>query len=61
MHLLDDSEALEDTVQILSDPAVIAALAEGLGEIERGETVTLAELRAELAAARPTPYGNDPR
>ncbi len=37
-----------------SDPAAIAALEEGLGEIERGETVTLAELRVELAAARPT-------
>jgi hypothetical protein len=28
-------------------------LEEGLAEIERGETITLAELREELAAARP--------
>ncbi|HEY0277853.1 MAG TPA: hypothetical protein VGC32_06255 [Solirubrobacterales bacterium] len=38
--------------EILSDSAAIAALEQGLGEIERGETVTLAEFRAELAAAR---------
>lgn len=51
---IDEYEALEETAEILSDPAAIAALEEGLGEIERGETVTLAELRKELAAARPT-------
>lgn len=51
---IDEYEALEETAEILSDPAAIAALEEGLGEIERGETVTLAELRQELAAARPT-------
>lgn len=51
---IDEYEALEETAEILSDPAAIAALDEGLGEIERGETVTLAELRGELAAMRPT-------
>jgi prevent-host-death family protein len=51
---IDEYEALEETAEILSDPAAIAALDEGLGEIERGETVTLAELREELAAMRPT-------
>jgi prevent-host-death family protein len=51
---IDEYEALEETAEILSDPATIAALDEGLGEIERGETVTLAELREELAAMRPT-------
>lgn len=51
---IDEYEALEETAEILSDPDAIAALEEGLGEIERGETVTLAELRKELAAARPT-------
>jgi antitoxin YefM len=50
---IDEYEALEETAEILSDPAAIAALDEGLGEIERGETVTLAELREELAAMRP--------
>lgn len=51
---IDEYEALEETAEILSDPAAIAALEQGLGEIERGETVTLAELRQELAASRPT-------
>jgi prevent-host-death family protein len=51
---IDEYEALEETAEILSDPAAIAALEEGLGEIERGETVSLAELRKELAAARPS-------
>jgi antitoxin YefM len=51
---IDEYEALEETAEILSDPDAIAALEEGLGEIERGETITLAELRKELAAARPT-------
>lgn len=51
---IDEYEALEETAEILSDPAAKAALEEGLGEIELGETVTLAELRQELGAARPT-------
>jgi antitoxin YefM len=50
---MDEYEALEETAEILSDPAAIAALEEGLGEIERGETVPLAQLREELVAARP--------
>jgi len=32
----------------------VAALEAGLAEIERGETITLAELRNELAERRPT-------
>jgi antitoxin YefM len=51
---IDEYEALEETAEILSDPAAITALDEGLGEIERGETVTLTGLREELAAMRPT-------
>jgi antitoxin YefM len=50
---IDEYEALEETAEILSDPAAIAVLEEGLGEIERGETVTLAELREEMAATGP--------
>src|SRR3979490_1520177 len=34
---IDEYEALEETAEILSDPAAIAALEEGLGELERGE------------------------
>jgi len=49
---VDEYEALEETAEILSDPQAMAALEEGLAEIERGETVTLAELRQELAERR---------
>ena len=46
---IDEYEALEETAEILSDPDAISALETGLGEIERGETVTFGELREELA------------
>ncbi len=51
---IGEYEALEETAEILSDPDTLAAIEEGLGEIERGETVTLEELRKELAERRPT-------
>jgi prevent-host-death family protein len=51
---IDEYEALEETAEILSDPDALSALEAGLGEIERGETITLAELRTELAEHRPT-------
>ncbi len=44
---------LEETAEIVADLAAMAALEEGLREIERGETITLAELREELAVGRP--------
>ncbi len=49
---IDEYEALEETAEILSDPDAIIALEAGLGEIAREETVTLAELRSELAERR---------
>lgn len=51
---IDEYEALEETAEVLSDPDALAALEQGLAEIERGETITLAELRSELAERRPT-------
>jgi prevent-host-death family protein len=50
---IDEYEALEETAEILSDPDALSALEAGLAEIERGETITLAELRSELAERRP--------
>jgi antitoxin YefM len=50
---IGEYEALEETAEVLSDPDALAALEEGLAEIARDETVTLAELRGELAARRP--------
>jgi prevent-host-death family protein len=49
---IDEYEALEETAEILSDPDALAALETGLAEIERGETVTFADLRSELAKRR---------
>jgi antitoxin YefM len=51
---IDEYEALEETAEILSDPDALSALEVGLGEIERGETITFADLRSELAESRPT-------
>jgi prevent-host-death family protein len=50
---IDEYEALEETAEVLSDADALAALETGLAEIERGETITLAELRSELADRRP--------
>ena len=51
---IDEYEALEETAEILSDSDALSALEAGLAEIERGETITLAEIRRELAELRPT-------
>jgi predicted transcriptional regulator len=42
----------QESAEVLSDPDALSALEEGLAEIERGETITLAELRSELAQRR---------
>jgi antitoxin YefM len=49
---IEEYESLEETVEILSDPEAMAALEEGLAELERGDTVSLEEVRRELAARR---------
>jgi prevent-host-death family protein len=49
---VDEYEALEETAELLSDPDALAALEAGLAELERGETVTLEDLRRELSERR---------
>ena len=49
---VDEYEALEETAEILSDAETMAAIEEGRREVERGETVTLDELRDELRSRR---------
>ena len=49
---IDEYEALEETAEILSDPAALEALEAGLGELARDETISLGELRKELADRR---------
>jgi prevent-host-death family protein len=51
---IDEYQALEETAEILSDPDALSALEAGLAEIQRGETVSLDELREELATRRPS-------
>ena len=51
---IDEYEALEETAEILSDSATLAAIEAGVTELARDETVTLAALRAELAERRAT-------
>ncbi len=51
---VDEYEALEETAEILSDAETMTAIEEGRREVERGETVTLDQLRQELRSRRPT-------
>lgn len=44
---------MDETAEIVSDSDALSALEAGLAEIERGETVTLAELRDDLTKRRP--------
>ena len=48
----EDCEGCRETNEILAEGGTVAALATGLGELERGEVVSLACLRRELDAAR---------
>lgn len=49
---IDEYEALEETAEILSDPDAITSIEAGLGELAGSETITLDELRSELAKDR---------
>jgi prevent-host-death family protein len=49
---IDEYQALEETAEILSDPDAIAAIEAGLADLNRGDTLTLDALRAELAERR---------
>jgi antitoxin YefM len=44
-----DLEALEDTVELLSDPSAMTAISQARDEIARGEFVTAEELRAKYS------------
>ncbi|HEX5593988.1 MAG TPA: type II toxin-antitoxin system Phd/YefM family antitoxin [Solirubrobacterales bacterium] len=49
---IEEYGALEETAEILSDPDTMAAIEQGLAEIERDETVPFDEVRKELAERR---------
>jgi antitoxin YefM len=49
---IDEYEALEETAEILSDSATLAAIEAGVAELAHDDTITLTALRAELAERR---------
>jgi antitoxin YefM len=49
---IDEYEALEETAEILSDSATLSAIEAGLADLARGDSVTLDELRQDLAQRR---------
>lgn len=46
---VDDLESLEETIEVLSDPQLVADIKEGREDFERGDYVTAIELLADLA------------
>jgi antitoxin YefM len=51
---IDEYEALEETAEILSDSVTLAQIETGLRELAQADSVTLEELRRELAERRAT-------
>lgn len=49
---IDEYEALEETAEILSDSATLSEIEAGLAELARGDSITLDELRHEIAQRR---------
>lgn len=49
---IGEYEALEETAEILSDTATLEAIEAGLEDLARDQTVTLEELRIEIARRR---------
>ena len=49
---IDEYEALEETAEILSDSGTLSAIEAGLADLAQGDSVTLDELRHELAERR---------
>ena len=48
----DEYEALEETAEILSDSVTLTQIENGLKELAQGDSVTLGDLRRELAERR---------
>ena len=45
---LEDLESLEETIEVMSDPELMAAIEEGNEQIARGEVYSLDDVTAEL-------------
>jgi antitoxin YefM len=49
---IDEYQALEETAEILSDPATLDAIEAGMSELARGDAIALDDLRRDLAQRR---------
>ena len=49
---IDEWESLQETLEILSDPAAVSAIVAAGDEVSRGEVFTTEEILADLAARR---------
>lgn len=49
---VDEYEALEESAEMLSDSATLAAIEAGLAKLARGDSVTLGDLRRDLGERR---------
>ncbi|HTX30116.1 MAG TPA: type II toxin-antitoxin system Phd/YefM family antitoxin [Solirubrobacteraceae bacterium] len=49
---IDEYQALEETAEILSDPATLDAIEGGMSELAQGDTIPLDDLRRDLAQRR---------
>jgi len=49
---IGEYQALEETAEILSDPATLDAIEAGMSELEQGDTIALDDLRRDLAQRR---------
>lgn len=45
---IDEYEGLEETAEILSDPAAVRAIQRGLADLEAGRTATVDDLKSDL-------------
>lgn len=45
---IDEYEGLEETAEILSDPAAVRAIQRGLADLKAGRTATVDDLRSDL-------------
>lgn len=49
---IDEYESLEETAEILSDPETLSAIEEGLKDFERGDSISLDEIREDMNRRR---------
>ncbi len=47
---VDDLASIEETLEIMSQPGAVQEIKESAAEVDRGEYVTLAHLRADIEA-----------